>query len=362
MSFATKLLFSPLLIKEMHKTCKKAIQIIENFSPDVIIINTFHSPVYLKPLIKWLIEGKKSSKKILFIIHNSQLWGKSHFKKSEEQYKNLAKYLYLYINNKMMESIKKKLPPKIDGVITLDKYVTLPKILKTKKRFVMPNRLSNGYLNQSQEKNNIDTINFIVPGTVDTVRRNYKLIFNTFNLLLKNNPYYSKKIRLILLGKLSDPNIKKEIIFSPIKTITKFYESFVEEAEFDCQFTNAHYTIISTNSNSPYGKYKISGALGDSFAYGIPVFLPVHFAQFHSFGKNVIRYDEKSFYQLVFKEINQCLENCSYYKDTFETSTYLDKKRRTSHYVSQNFEKYLNSFLFDSNIEENVGVSKCILY
>ena len=47
------------------------------------------------------------------------------------------------------------------------------------------------------------------------------------------------------------------------------------------------FAIIPITLSTPYGKYKISGALNDAFSNGIPLLLPVNYASHYNFPGNV---------------------------------------------------------------------------
>jgi len=68
------------------------------------------------------------------------------------------------------------------------------------------------------------------------------------------------------------------------------FESFVNEEVYQEWLNKAHFAIIPITLSTPYGKYKISGALNDAFSNGIPLLLPINYASHYNFPGNVIRF------------------------------------------------------------------------
>jgi len=104
---------------------------------------------------------------------------------------------------------------------------------------------------------------FVVPGSVDSKRRNYKYIIDSF--INRSHSQYE----LVFLGKVLDYNI---IHYAQRHNVNvKFFDMYVDRIAFELELIRASFVIYSPSPDSNYGETLISGIPSDAFRYGVPL-------------------------------------------------------------------------------------------
>jgi len=337
LDFKRKLIYYPKLISSLKKEGEDLLKILKKIKFDVLVINTLCEPAFFFPIFQW-IKKERQNIRLVAVIHNSYLWEVSWFLKmlnTKDIRERRIGWLLFNITHKEY----------IDGIITLGGYVKLPKNFYNIPKIVIPSRLpAKKPLICDKEDYKIY---FVIPGKVQQAYgKNYIGLLEAFKDILEKNPKYKDFVKIVLLGKLLDTNIR-EFIIRYLKESVIYYDHFVKEEEYLRWMSKAHFVIIPITSSEPYGKYKISGALNDAFAYGVPVLLPENYASDYQFDRNVIRFSwsnlERSIEQFIEMVLNKS-ENYIKIKKTAE----IFKKSMEASYVASQFEKFLDEVYLKS--------------
>ncbi|GAG73165.1 unnamed protein product [marine sediment metagenome] len=202
------------------------------------------------------------------------------------------------------------LSKKISYFSVLGEYVKIPNILKQKNYFVINHRP----IDIQEYKYVGDKITFTITGIAETKRKNYQLVLRAFNELFLKNPQLKESVKILLLGKLQDPQIYDMIEeYDLIECITLFDE-FIKEKTFKDFIKKTDFLIVPTYRDSPYGSTKISGSFGDAVSFGMPFLLPNYYAEGFSFPENIIRFDDDSLEDTLLDCINMKLNKDEYMK------------------------------------------------
>lgn len=115
------------------------------------------------------------------------------------------------------------------------------------------------------EEYNKQKIKFVVPGSVESKRKNYYSIIDTFSVFSKE--FYE----LVFLGKV----IERDIIdYAKKKNINlKYFDSYLSENEFNNEIITSHFLIGLIPNEMPYGELKASGVIFDGPSLGVPVII-----------------------------------------------------------------------------------------
>ncbi len=266
----TKIASIPIEFSEISMNVIEAIKIIKKEKPDFLYVNTIISP-YLLPLIIWLSVIKHI--KVIYVLHSTDILFKGIHVDNK-----IKKYTGLILNHLFRAA---------SGFVMLGEYIRVPDKYQHIPRIVINNRP----LAASRTSSKGNVIKFVVSGSVDPKLRDYESVFRGFSNLLMKNEHYRDKVQLVILSKLDNRNVILTMIERyELTAITKHYDQFVSEQEFDTQMGSSHFSIIPTYAGSEYGDYKISGAFGDAVAYGHPILLSEHYAKDYDFGPNIIRF------------------------------------------------------------------------
>lgn len=104
---------------------------------------------------------------------------------------------------------------------------------------------------------------FLVPGSVDNLRREYRKIIESFHGI-ENSLY-----ELVLLGKVIDNKIIEEFFKHEINF--RYYEEYISNEEYENELLKCNFVIYAPSKNLGYGSIKISGIPMDAFRYGVPL-------------------------------------------------------------------------------------------
>ncbi len=203
--------------------------------------------------------------------------------------------------------------------IKVKSYIAISPFLKdlildntTKKVHFVPFDFSNNI-----PKKNIKSRNFkiVVPGMVDSQRRDYDYLLDTIFEFLSSNKKLS--IRFILLGKIDKH--KEPLIFSKIKNINEkfgnvidYFEKYISSYHFDKILTSSNFIlsnlkrkIIKQGYIEHYGKTKESGISYLLYKYSKPGIIPNWQNTLNGLESQLIEYSSKTDLIEVFKLINQ---------------------------------------------------------
>lgn len=267
--------------KEFYKNTKQIKKIIKKNNFKEICINTIESP-FMIFFIFYLLFSKI---KINIIIHklNKICLNKIDF------------FIYGFLVKILLFRCRK--------LFLLGRYLSFFNEKLQKKVVYINNRL----LKKFEKFEKFEKISFVLIGKIQEKIKDYKTVFENFSKLLKLNPIFKNKIKLIILTKLNNKNILKDICYYNLEKIIKIYKKFIPENKFEKTLLKSHYSIISVYRNSIYGKYTISGSYGDSVAFNLPILLSDNYAPSFK-DKNIIRFNERNLYKVlknvIIKEIN----------------------------------------------------------
>jgi len=240
---------------------------------DYIFVNTIQPSMIDLP--KWR-KFNPSCPSIL-TIHNINAWSKTgpfirknlihtadSFVASFYKKRVMDKFTYLnVINESLMLSAMKSFPDKT--------IISIP--------FTIP---IDTIKNDEIEKNTID---FVIPGTVDSRRRDYETVLDVFSILRKD----FKNVRLILLGK-SEERIRKTGVLTFNDYVPReTYDSYLRNADFIIcpSYAETHTVNVATEY---YGKTK-SPNIFEAVKWRKPLFLPKNIPVPKAMKKMVIPYE-----------------------------------------------------------------------
>lgn len=288
LSFLEKIVTFPKLIVQWNKTAKKVINWIDKENPDVIVFNTLSLPFFFLPFYNYIATNNSKKPKVCVVIHNSHWWDLQYLKNNNfnKGIRRMIPYANL-ISNRFIRQ-------KIAGVIKLAPYVKLPSPLRNIPSLVFTNRTP-GIVRPEKE----DDIQFTIPGAIDSDVKDYLSLLKAFKKARQIYPSSLEKSKLILLGSMEDKKIENFIKNQSMSRHVKYYDEFIEEKEYHKVLSCSDYIIIPTFSDSPYGRYKVSGGFRDAESHGIPILVPHTYAPQYNFSSNVLRFSWNNLPQIL---------------------------------------------------------------
>jgi hypothetical protein len=340
-NFLIKMFFSPLLLLEMHKTCSHVMSYIEKSHPQIVVFQTLDVPLYLRPLMKWIVQKEKLLPKICVILHNTDIMGSPfELKRRTKWYLELSYGLPNRLFNKKLWT---KMVRNIDGVITLSEHLWIPPFFRNTPRFTMPSRF---YSPREIPKAN-DEVRFVVPGSVNNSRRDYRLIMCGLSELFEKNPQIKKMVSVTLLGRMEDNSVRKMIDTMGLKENIRTFTNYVPEEQFNRELGNAHFAIIVPPTNSTYGVHKISGPFWEAFCRGVPIIAPSKFQQVKDAEGSALVFFERTpsaFSHCVEGAVKEVMYDWGKYKNRAQMSLKLAEKFSASN-AARIFSEYLEEVL-----------------
>ena len=109
----------------------------------------------------------------------------------------------------------------------------------------------------------VKKLHFVIPGIVDSERRNYKAVIEIFSNL------DSSKYLLTFLGKTKDYDLVNSALSNNINL--KYYEDVLDGDDFEKVMIQASFIIYCPSDKNLYGTSIVSGVPYDSLRYGIPL-------------------------------------------------------------------------------------------
>lgn len=144
---------------------------------------------------------------------------------------------------------------------------------------------------------------------------------------------------------MADKEVENIIKHSNLQKIIKYYHDFVGEEEFNLWLSKSHFAILPITPTSPYGKYKISGALNDAFANALPVLLPDTYAPTYKFDNNVIRFSWENIEDVIEKAIKMVLTQPEEYNKVQEKAIEIANSLHPSK-IAPKFEEFLDGIFY----------------
>jgi hypothetical protein len=289
--------------------------------------------------IKKAIKNNKIDNFVVLEIYNEKLQFIMSF---DFSFKNLNKILtihnihrYFKVDANLIKKYNLQSPKKfqIRFLRKFNKIVVLQdnlaKTLKVKygiDSIIIPYKLTKPiYIEKRKnflEDCNKQKIKFVVPGNVDSKRKNYYSIVDTFSVFSKES------YELVFLGKV----IERDIIdYAKKKNINlKYFDSYLSENEFNNEIISSHFLIGLISNELPYGELKASGVVFDGASLGVPVIIN---------NENLVL---KNGLFIVTQNLESTLKEIT--KD-FETSTYYEKygKPALDKMIENKAEKYISN-------------------
>jgi len=267
-------------------------QYIQKNDINVVIFNSYEN-IYVQLLSKFIINKKK-----IAIVHNLNI-----FQKDEKKFNN-----FFVLNNTLYKFAKNNFTQNFDFFYPLVKNTT-----------------------KTQNINNNNTINIVIPGLIELSRRDYLGLLE----IIKNKKL--DNIKFIFLGNILKNDglqvLEKIKEYNLLKQI-KIYKDFIPYKEyFDVLNTSdIIMPLIHPNVNNfeKYHKTKITAAFTMAFSFKKPLFLYKSFLNLEEFRNFSISYDLKN---LIDK-----LENLNH-----NEISNIQKKMEVNKIISFNYqrEKYL---------------------
>lgn len=205
--------------------------------------NLFITDEYSGGLVRLAKLKLKSTKKIL-IVHNANRWTS-----------NILNPFNKYFIDQFF---KFKFLKQIDSIVTLEPNVQSHFLSRRKDKpvFFLPFSTTEEFI-QNVKKEPSKLIKILIPGTIDSERRNYKDLLDVFETYISKNQ--DSNIRLSFLGRIfsdKDQNIGEisDKINLKYGTRIKYWNAFIDQKEFDEEIENAD--LILSNI---YPKIRVQG-------------------------------------------------------------------------------------------------------
>ena len=296
---------------------KKFINNINTEDFDYIFVNTIQPSMVDIP--KWKNFNPKCPS--ILTIHNINAWSEHgpHFKKNilhtadsfvASFYSNriINKFTYLnVVNESLLLSANKKFP---------DKDI-----------FSIPFSVANDTVKTDEKK----TIDFVIPGTVDSRRRDYETVLDVFDVLQRDY----KNIRLILLGKC-DQNIKQKNVITFNKYVSKVeYDEYLRNSDFI--ITSSHPSTSTVNTATEiYGLTK-SPNIFEAIKWRKPLIIPREIPVPKSIIKSTILYDN---YEELYEQMHHYVKY-SDERDKIKDIAYQNSDYYTVENVKRRIKKWI---------------------
>jgi hypothetical protein len=223
--------------------------------------------------IKYAILLKKIyEKKVILTLH--EIKGFFHYPKSLNM-----RHIIRSIGKKRLITIAPAFNVLSETLVPL-----LRQELKNEKTiFIIPGALFEQENFIAQEYLEGETVRIVIPGSIDTRRRNYDLVFE----FLEKAKSANLNVRITLLGSFrknySEPIHKKCIHYPRLNNNLHFYETdIISQKEFDREMKEAHFIWMPLNQHAAvtdgvkeeYGISISTGNTGDVIRYAKPFFAP----------------------------------------------------------------------------------------
>ena len=160
------------------------------------------------------------------------------------------------------------------------------------------------YFGEYKYHNKSKITNFITVGNVETFRKNYNILFNSVEELIKNNIL---NFHVTIIGRIFEKSIKNIVINKNLSD----YITFTGRIPYDVMFQKISQAdfflpLLDPKKHINYLKEKTSGSFQLVYGFNIPMIIEKIFAEKYGFdNKNsVIYFSEKNFYNKLNDSIN----------------------------------------------------------
>ena len=217
-------------------------------------------PIASNRLVRKLLDSIYFKSKTLF-LHN--IYGYKNTLINFDKSTLRKKLLYWLVNVSYKDEVKwfnnilvpmDYLVPEAQREHRLDTYafpLAIPSKVLLKKREYYLNFLNN------------EKLTFVVPGSVENFRRDYKKIIESFVGI------DVAKYELVFLGKLIDNSLISKCFELGVNL--RYYKDYLSSEDYENEFLKCNFAIYSPNLESGYGSRKISGTPSDAFRHGVPL-------------------------------------------------------------------------------------------
>lgn len=284
------------VIKEKEKSMSSYLKEVEricNEKIDLLFVNTIQfSSIRLPPFFRF-----EPKSKMILTIHMTNHWLKNRYAlPTKNIFRSLDANLSIYLTRKFIlpkyNAINVIYPPIKEHIQKETKYqkpiYTLPfNFYSDKKEYITITK---------KEK-----IKFVIPGLIETYRRDYGLALFVFEKLFKK---YGKKISLWILGKPVGAGGNK--IIARCKEIKKngfeiyYSKGFVPEQEYDKLMKESDMIFSPLNIKAKrdtgiteiYGKTEGSALPFEAIQYSKPLIVPAEFDLMNEIKSSTIKYND----------------------------------------------------------------------
>jgi hypothetical protein len=248
-------------VKTIYHSCKKN-------NIELLFLNTVSNNF----IFYALLAKRLHTTKVIVTLHDANSFLRSsvslNFRRSVRHVgkKLLAHYAYAY--STVAETVLKHMKTEM-GV--------------KKKVYCIPGAVYELKLQKIKSFSSGDSLNIVVPGSIDDLRRDYDFVFSLLN---KINELHLP-VHIILLGTAhgdyGNTIIQKCKEYSSIHNNLSYYNGkIVYQDEFDRQLDDCHFifipsvikTTIADNIEETYGLTKSSGNIFDAIKHGKPLIIP----------------------------------------------------------------------------------------
>ena len=286
-------------LKEVEKICNEKI--------DLLFVNTIQfSSIRLPPFFNF-----RPKSKMILTIHMANHWLKNRFAlPTKNIFRCIDANLSIYLTRKLIV-------PKYDGINVI--YPPIKEYIKAETNYKKPiyNLPFNYYTGKKEitQKEKQQKIRFVIPGLIETYRRDYVLAIEVFEKIFKK---YDKKITLWILGRPVGAGGNK--IISRCEELKKkgfeinYSKGFVPEEEYDKIMKKSDVIFSPLNVKAKrdtgiieiYGKTEGSALPFEAIQYSKPLIIPKDFELLKEIKSSTIKYEDREDLE---KKLTDIIEN-----------------------------------------------------
>lgn len=302
------------------RSVKKSFLKIKEYNLDITIFNTI--PLG-KSTLHYINYFKKNQGRKYIGIHNLNSW----FTFGKKRVKNLIR-LYL----------KREILKKTSGIIVLNEQ--LKKNIKSKTSIPVISFPFKIPIDSLNIKNLNSEVTFVIPGSVEEGRRDYRLLLLTFKKIIKKQP----KIKFIFLGQIKSQTVANMINDFELTSNVTYFKDYVDQQHFNKLMSNATFILAPlvkyfdrSFNTEVYGITKASGAEFDAIKYKKPLIIKSHYiVDSHMESSTMTFLDESDLQNIIinFLSDNELLE--SYLENALVNANYFT----VDYLVSKNSKEY----------------------
>ena len=294
------------------------------FSQKQIIVLAYNSRIGINKSVNTkIVLSKKGESLIRFTLRNSKYFFKASLIVFEELYSySFLLPLYLFVFGKKtllsIHNVNKWLRRENDSKISLKNF-TIQTIIKSVKGLIVISLSLKEYIQENKlftkeiyyfpfiDTTNAKAINlnknkkliqFTIPGTINTERRDYKVFLKAILLLIQKN----HEVQLTLLGKVVRLGEEERKLILEINrkrnNTVKYWNTFIDNNTFETEILKSNFLIGNINIEytenqvrEVYGQSKETGVLFLMLKYGIPTLFPKEYRSPHLYNTLILKYE-----------------------------------------------------------------------